>query len=62
VDEEIRSILGDVYTRAKSLLVEHRQALERLVQVLLEKEQIQGEEVYALVRSEGSRSEGPLVQ
>jgi cell division protease FtsH len=62
VDEEIRRILDEVYTRAKSLLVEHRHALECLVQALLEKEQIQGEEVYTLVRAEGSRSQGPLVQ
>jgi cell division protease FtsH len=58
VDEEIRRILDQVYARAKSLLVEHRQALERLVQLLLEKEQVQGEEVYMLVRGESASRGG----
>jgi cell division protease FtsH len=62
VDEEIHTILECAYDRAKLELVNHRQELESLVRSLLEKEQVQGEEVYALLRREDSRSEAQLLQ
>lgn len=62
VDEEIRTKLENAYARARAKLVEHCQALERLVQALLKKEQIQGDEVYALLPGEGSYLGGQLLQ
>ncbi len=49
VDEEIRSILDRAYKRATTTLEEHRDALDRLAQALLEKEEIPGEEVLEIV-------------
>jgi cell division protease FtsH len=57
VDEEIRSILEKAYARATRILVERRPALERLVEALLEKEQILGEEVYNLLQDEDRRGD-----
>jgi cell division protease FtsH len=62
VDEEIQTILKDAYARAIAKLVEHRQALDRLVQVLLEKEEIQGGDVYALLQSEDCQDRSGLLQ
>jgi cell division protease FtsH len=62
VDEEIRSILEEAYARAKRILVERRPALERLVEALLEKEQIQGEEVYALLQDVDRQDDRQILQ
>jgi cell division protease FtsH len=49
VDEEIRTILDKAYGRATSTLREHRDALDRLAQALLEKEEIAGDEVLEII-------------
>jgi len=49
VDEEIRSILERAYNHAVSTLKEHRDALDRLAEALLEKEEISGEEVVEII-------------
>jgi cell division protease FtsH len=49
VDEEVSRLLREAEERALSLLTEHREALDRLVELLLEKEVIDGSQVYALV-------------
>jgi len=56
VDEEIRSILDRAYKLATSTLEEHRDALDRLAQALLEKEEIPGEEVLEIVGVERDAS------
>jgi cell division protease FtsH len=49
VDQEVRAILGDAFQRAKATLQEHRDGLDRLVDALLEREVIHGEEVLTLL-------------
>jgi len=48
-DEEVRTILEDAYTRATTTLRENREALDRLADVLIEKEEVMGEEVLELL-------------
>ena len=48
IDEEVERILKEANARASSLLAEHRAALDRLTDLLLEKETIDGSEVLAV--------------
>jgi cell division protease FtsH len=52
IDEEVSRLLREAEQRATDLLSTHRPALDRLVQLLLEKETVDGEEVYAIVGRE----------
>jgi cell division protease FtsH len=59
IDTEVRRIVTEAEQRSVSLLEQHRDVLDRLVNLLLEKETIDGAEVYALAgRPEPSRSAG----
>ena len=49
VDEEIKKILKEAYDRAVDVLREHRDGLDRVANDLLEKEEVPGKEVLALV-------------
>jgi cell division protease FtsH len=49
VDEEIRSILEEAYQRAKNVLQEKKEGLERVVEALLEHEEISGETLLSLL-------------
>jgi cell division protease FtsH len=49
IDEEVSRLLREAEERALSLLSSHRPELDRLVELLLEKEVIDGSEVYALI-------------
>lgn len=49
VDEEIRAILDGAYEHAVSTLREHRDALDRLAEALLEKEEISGKEAVEII-------------
>jgi cell division protease FtsH len=52
IDNEVRSIVESCYARAMKMLTEHRDALDRLVNALLEKETIGGEELDRLIKGE----------
>ena len=56
IDEEIRSIVTDCYTKARALLEEHRTMLEKLAKKLLELETMQAEEIYELLGIESRAS------
>jgi cell division protease FtsH len=59
VDEEVSRLLREAEERAMSLLSSNRPALDRLVALLLEKEVIDGSEVYALIdRAPAASSNG----
>ena len=45
IDEEVAAILDDGYGRAKGILDDHREILERVVQVLFEREIMEGAEL-----------------
>ena len=49
IDEEIRRISREGYDRAKDMILEHREALNRIAEALLRFETITGEEVLALM-------------
>ena len=49
VDTELKRILGEAFERARQILIEHRQALDRLAAALLERETLDGEEVELVV-------------
>jgi len=49
VDTEVKRILGDAFERAKTVLTDHRDALDRLAAALLERETLDREEVELVV-------------
>ena len=49
VDEEIQGILSAAYTRAMDTLRENREGLDRLADTLLQKEELEAEEVFELL-------------
>jgi cell division protease FtsH len=51
IDEEIKKILEESYGRAAEILGENRQALDRIAEALIEKEEITGQEVKELMGS-----------
>jgi cell division protease FtsH len=50
IDEEVRAIMEHCYSRARKILEDNRETMERIVQVLLEKETIEREEFVALMQ------------
>ena len=44
IDEEIKKIIDEAYREAKAILSEHRDKLDRVAEILVEKEKITGEE------------------
>ena len=52
VDKEIRRILEEQYDRAKTVLTEHRDAMERIVKALIEFEHIDGNDFEKLFKGE----------
>jgi cell division protease FtsH len=49
IDRAIRHIVMEQYDRAKSLLLQHRQTLNRLALALIEKETLESDELRAIV-------------
>lgn len=52
IDAEVRAIVDSCYARATRLLEEYRDALDRIVNALLEKETITGDELDRLIKGE----------
>lgn len=49
IDEETRRLVTEAYARAKQTLEAHRDGVERLVQALLDEEEVSGQQVLALL-------------
>src|SRR5207248_11046526 len=49
IDDEVRKIVTEQYQRAKALLVDNKQALDRIAAALLEWETLDGADVEALL-------------
>ena len=49
VDREVKRILGEAFERARAILTEHRDTLDRLAAALLERETLDGDEVNLVV-------------
>ena len=54
IDSEIRSIIDKQYKLAKAILLEHRDKVERMAQVLLEKETIIADEIDDIMNSDNA--------
>ena len=57
VDEEIRRITANAFQRAVETLEEHRDAFDRLAEMLIEREEVPGSEVLKLVNGEAESLE-----
>ena len=57
IDEEVRRIVEEAYQRARRLLEEHREVLDRIAQRLIEVETLEGKELEALLQQAGPRQE-----
>ncbi|HYB97684.1 MAG TPA: ATP-dependent zinc metalloprotease FtsH [Candidatus Limnocylindrales bacterium] len=53
IDEEVKHILSDAYTRAKSILKSNLDALHKMASALLEREVLDGKEIDEILRSSG---------
>ena len=49
IDSEVNRIVAASSTRGKKIITDHRDALEAIANVLLEKESLDGEEIYAII-------------
>ena len=52
IDDEVRSIIADAHTTATKLLTKHRNLLDKLADVLMEEETIEGEYLTRLLESD----------
>ncbi len=52
IDEEVKNIVTKCYNRAKEILRNHRHQMDRIVEILLEKETIEGDELREILSSE----------
>lgn len=57
VDEEVKNILDEAYTKAKKVLKEHSEGMEKVVDALLEREELRGTEVMEMLGVEPPREE-----
>ncbi|MEW6065015.1 cell division protein FtsH [Desulforamulus profundi] len=53
IDREVRKMIDQSYSKAKALLTEHRDTLDKIAMVLMEKETIEAEEFAELMREAG---------
>jgi len=63
IDQEVRRIIEECYQRARTILSQNRDKMDRIVQALLERENLSREEFLALMRDEqgGSVAHAPGV-
>jgi cell division protease FtsH len=59
IDQQVRQIVMHCYENARRTIREHRAAMEKLVELLLEKETIEGEEFRAIVEQYRPREKQP---
>jgi cell division protease FtsH len=62
IDREVSRIVQHAYERATAVLTEHRDVLERLAHELLERESLDGEDVYRIIRAMTGREPAPTRQ
>jgi cell division protease FtsH len=59
IDEEIRTLIGTAYSRAKEILTNHRDILDRLAQALMREETVEGELLERCFTGEGEPALAP---
>ena len=55
IDEEVRKLVDEAYSRAKNVLMENRHILDKLAEMLIEKETVDSEELQELLASNDVR-------
>lgn len=60
IDEEVKTILLESYNSTKEILIENRPLLDKITNILLEKETIDGAEFYKLVGKEVPKPKEPV--
>jgi cell division protease FtsH len=58
IDQEVRQIIENCYARARQILTENRDKMDRVAQALLERESLTREEFLALLQDEPAATEG----
>jgi len=61
IDEEVRAIMEHCYSRARQILEDNRETMDRVVQVLLERETIEREEFVELMKGAVPAPEAPPI-
>ena len=61
IDKEVRRIIDECYGRARAVLTEHKDVLDRIAQALLEREALESEELDALIAGRALPPEEPVV-
>ena len=59
IDKEVKAIIDECYERAKEILTEHRDLLDKIAGVLLEREVLDAEEFSKLMDEEKNKNEVP---
>jgi len=59
IDKEVRRIIDECYSRARQVLNENKETLERVAKALLERESLEGEELDALLSGRPLPPEAP---
>jgi cell division protease FtsH len=59
IDKEVRRIIDECYSRARQVLTEHRDLLERIAKALLERESLESDELDALIAGRALPSDQP---
>jgi cell division protease FtsH len=59
IDKEVRRIIDECYSRARQVLTENKETLERIAKTLLERESLEGEELDALLSGRPFPPEAP---
>ncbi|MFN3283547.1 MAG: cell division protein FtsH, partial [Pseudothermotoga sp.] len=52
IDEEVRKMVSECYDKAKEMLTKYRKQLDKLVELLLEREVLEGEELRRILKTE----------
>lgn len=60
IDKEVRAIIEQAYERARQILSEKRDLLDKLAQTLIEKETITSDQLYELFEENEGKSEGQV--
>jgi len=58
IDSEVQNIVNSCYNKAKEILIKRRKKLDELAKILLEKEEISGEELRELLKGDEDNVEG----
>ncbi len=52
IDEEVKTLIDEAHTRAKTIMNEHREQLDAVINALMERETLNGEEFLQVIRGE----------